>query len=309
MGRVSRRSVVALVVAALAAAPAACSSERAPAPPAAARPQGSSLPPAASIPAAPGTTPATATPSATRAPARAFAVGTGKLTLRRGADRPLPTSLWYPKGDGPFPLIVFSHGLTARPADYAALVIPWARAGFVVAAPAYPHTSAGAKDFNVLDVLNQPTDASYVLTQTLAKLGDLVDPKRVAAAGHSAGAVTTLGLFSSNRDERLRAGVVLAGRQVLGSPFAGPQAPMLFVHGTRDPTVAYADGQAAYDAVPWPKAFLTVKNGGHVATGAALDAVTATTVDFWRWTLYRDEAARARLDKDAGKAATLKSRL
>ena len=119
----------------------------------------------------------------TTAPKQTFAVGTRTLALRRGADRPLTTTVWVPRGDGPFPLILFSHGLGGKPSDYRELVTSWARAGFVVAAPAYPHTAASAAEFNVLDVLNQPADASYVITQTLAELGPLVDRSRVAAAG------------------------------------------------------------------------------------------------------------------------------
>ncbi|XVV11854.1 alpha/beta hydrolase family protein [Actinoplanes sp. CA-131856] len=226
--------------------------------------------------------------------------------MRRGPDRPLTTTVWAPQGDGPFPLILFSHGLTANPSSYADLLRSWARAGFVVAAPAYPHTSGESGELNVLDVLNQPADASYVITEVLAELTN-VDSERVAAAGHSAGGITTLGMFSNARDERLTAGVVLAGRQVLASPFTGPETPLLFVHGRRDKVVGYADGRAAYEAVPWPKALLSVTQGGHIATGAAFDVVAATTTDFWRWSLYGDAAARRRLKADAtrGGVATL----
>lgn len=269
------------------------------------------MPPAASIPSAPPppTTAPTTAPTATAsrssgpvpsgvAPGRSFEIESRTLRLRRGAGRPLTTTVWVPRGDGPFPLVLFSHGLNGTPADYRTLLTVWARAGFVVAAPAYPFTSGSAEQFNVLDVLNQPADASYVITQTLAAV-KTADPDRVAAGGHSAGGVTTLGLFSNARDERLRAGVVLAGRQVLPQPFTGPEAPMLFVHGRRDATVAYEEGRAAYDAVQWPKAFVSVTNGGHVAVGQALDVITATSTDFWRWTLYGDERARNRLKNDA----------
>ena len=238
-------------------------------------------------------------------------MGTRTFAFRRGADRPLPTTVWIPQGDGPFPLIVFSHGLGGKPADYRALLTAWARAGFVVAAPAYPHTSASAAEFTVLDVLNQPADASSVVTQTTAKLGRLVDQNRIAAAGHSAGGITTLGLFSGGRDERLRAGVVLSGRQIIAQPFTGAEAPLFFVHGRKDATVPYADGKAVFDAVDWPKALLSVTDGGHVATGRALDVIATTTTDFWRWSLYGDETARERLKKDAtnGGLATLTDRL
>ncbi len=292
MGRVfSRRTVVWLVALSVTATLSACSSEAPRAAP----------PTPISVPAT------TAAPKPGHAPTGNLPLGTRTLELHRGADRPLPTTLWYPRTGGPYPLIVFSHGLTARPADYTELLTTWARAGFVVAAPAFPHTSRGVPDFQVLDVINQPADAEYVITQVLTTLRSRIDPGRIAAAGHSAGGVTTIGMFTSNRDKRLVAGVVLAGRQVLTAPFTGPAAPLLFVHGKRDETVAYADGRAAYDAVTWPKAFLTVTRGGHTPAVRELSVVATTTTDFWRWSLYGDAAARKRLGPDAtkGHLATL----
>jgi dienelactone hydrolase len=254
-------------------------------------------------------------PAAGHAPATAFAVRRRQLALSRGADRPLPTTIWYPgSGAGPFPVIVFSHGLTSEPSAYAALLARWARAGFVVAAPSFPHTHYQAEDYRPLDVANQPADVSYVLGKILAlnaKTGDplhgRLDTSRVAAAGHSAGGITTIGLFTANRDERLVAAIVLAGEQVLPAPFRGPSAPMLFVHGKLDKTVPYANGVAAYQAVPWPKALMSVTAGGHVAITRDYGPVLETTTDFWRWSLYGDAAARARLTSDAtrGSAATL----
>jgi dienelactone hydrolase len=292
-GRMGRRTVALLIVAACAAgALSSCSAE----------PRR-----------VPATTPSSTAPSAvptkapaTKAPAKAFPVKTRKLQLSRGAERPLPTTVWYPAtGTGPFPVIVFSHGLTARPADYADFLKRWARAGFVVAAPAYPHTSAGVADFNVIDLLNQPADASYVLTQVLALNGKAGDPLRgrldrgqVAAAGHSGGGITTLGMLSGTHDDRLTAAVVLAGRQVLPGTFTGTAVPVLFVHGKLDRTVRYAEGLAAFRAVPWPKGMLTLPSAGHVVTsGAEFDLVADATTDFWRWRLYGDAAAGRRLER------------
>ncbi|GAB3157230.1 hypothetical protein GCM10027290_57410 [Micromonospora sonneratiae] len=270
---------------------------------------------------APATTGQPFTPPAGVAPARSSAVGVRELQLNRDGKRPLPTTVWYPAvgmaGETPqrsarvaagrFPVVVFSHGLTGRPADYAALLSRWAAAGFVVVAPTYPHTSKGAARFDVLDVINQPADASYVLTEVL-KLDRRDDPlnghlatDRVAAAGHSAGGVTTVGLFTARRDERLDAGIVLAGSALgVGTAFAGPTAPQLFVHGELDDVVSYASGKAAYDRVPWPKAMLSLPQGDHgqslLRTGnRAFDVVVDTTVDFLRWSLYGDPAAKGRL--------------
>jgi dienelactone hydrolase len=265
----------------------------------------------------PSEAPSTAAPTKTTgsAPTSTFSVAIRHISLSRGKDRPLPTTIWYPRsGDGPFPVIVFSHGLTSEPSAYSALLTRWARAGFVVAAPSFPHTHYRVSDYRPLDVVNQPADASYVLTKVLAlgsKSGDplagRLDTKHVAAAGHSAGGITTIGMFTGKRDARLVAGIVLAGRQVLPTPFTGPAASILFVHGKLDRTVPYQDGLAAYRAVPWPKALMSVTKGGHVTISKGFEPVLDTTTDFWRWSLYGDPAAKARLKADAtaGGTATL----
>ncbi|MET8150376.1 alpha/beta hydrolase family protein [Actinoplanes sp. NPDC049668] len=295
------RRTVALLIAV--AALTSCSAESVP-PPAGTAPT--------TIASAAAETPATGAPAASataaaagKAPSGTLPVKVRKLRLSRGADRPLPTTVWYPAtGKGPFPVIVFSHGLTARPGDYERLLTRWAGAGFVVAAPAYPHTSAGVAEFNAIDVINQPADASHVLTKVLAldtRAGDALrgrlDEAHVAAAGHSAGGITTIGMLTGDRDDRLDAAAVLAARQVLPVPFSGPPVSVLFVHGKLDRTIRYADGLAAFEAVPWPKAMLTIPNGGHVTTdGGDFNVVATATTDFWRWSLYGDPAAKRRLE-------------
>ncbi|SCE92075.1 Alpha/beta hydrolase family protein [Micromonospora chokoriensis] len=271
------------------------------------------------------TTVATPTPqvAAGSAPKNTFAVGVRQLKLNRDG-RALPTTLWYPAAgqsggaakrsatvaEGRFPVVMFSHGLGGRPDDYAKLLTRWAAAGFVVAAPTFPHTSKGA-DNNVLDVLNQPADVSYALDQVLAldsAAGDALrgrlDGERVAAAGHSAGGVTTIGLFTTGRDDRLDAGVVFAGTALgVGTAFAGAAAPQLFVHGELDEVVEYAAGKAAYDKVPWPKAMLSLPKGDHgralLGDSATLRLVSDTSVEFLRWSLYGDPEAKKRISTDA----------
>ncbi|MEU2610371.1 chlorophyllase [Micromonospora sp. NPDC007271] len=291
-------------------------------------------------PAAPSASPKTSAPAprvpAGHAPTESFAVGVRQLKLNRDGDRALPVTVWYPASgaaggapersaaaaDGRFPVVMFSHGLGARPEDYQLLLSRWAAAGFVVAAPRFPHTGAGG-DGNVLDVLNQPADVSYALTRVLAldekpddPLHGRLDTDRVAAAGHSAGGVTTIGLFTAGRDDRLDAGIVFAGTALgVGTAFAGAAAPQLFVHGQADEVVDYAAGKAVYDAVPWPKAMLSLPKGDHgralLSDGGTLRVVADTTVEFLRWTLYGDAAARQRLPADAtrGGLATLDNHL
>jgi dienelactone hydrolase len=269
-------------------------------------------------------------PPAGSAPVGPYAVGRRVLSFSRGADRPLPTTVWYPAAgaapgrpapvdgatpaSGRFPVVLFSHGLTAQPGDYAPMLARWAQAGFVVAGPAYPHTSYGVAGFDALDIVNQPADASAVLDSLLAlggPLGTVVDPDRLAAAGHSAGGITTVGLFSARRDERLRAGVVMAGTDFQSTPFAGPPAALLFVHGRRDTTVTYRAGHAVFAAVPWSRAMLSITGGGHVTGAGDFEATTGTSTEFLRWALYGDAAAKARMPAAAavGDTATLESDL
>jgi fermentation-respiration switch protein FrsA (DUF1100 family) len=260
------------------------------------------------------------TPPAGHAPTSSFAIEERQLLFSRGRTRPLPTTVWAPvtTNAGPFPLILFSHGLTSEPAAYAPLLTAWAKAGFVVAAPAYPHTSRGVAHLDPLDITNQPADASYVISRMIAlngkagdELKDRIDTSRIAAAGHSAGGITTVGMLTGSRDDRLDAGIVLAGERVLNVPFSGPAAPVLFAHGKLDKTVSYANGLAAFRAVPWSRAMLTVTKGGHTMVAHDLGQIVTTTTDFLRWSLYGDPAAKSRLRADAtkGGAATFTDQL
>jgi fermentation-respiration switch protein FrsA (DUF1100 family) len=230
------------------------------------------------------------------APTTTFGVASRTFTFVRSSDRVIRTTVWYPtKGrggagatvaSGRFPVVVFSHGLTAMPTDYRDLVARWASAGFIVVGPAYPHTSRGVKQFEVLDVVNQPADASFALSQVLAH-------------------------------DRLDAGIVLAGNGLgMGSTYAGSPAALLFIHGDKDPITPYSLGLSAFDAAPttWPKAFLTLSGQGHIdpylrRERSSFRVVAAITTDFLRWTLYGDSAAKARLAGDAKGAGRLDSRL
>ncbi len=266
-------------------------------------------------------------PRAGSAPTQSFAVGRRDFTFAR-ADRRLPVRAWYPAvgvpggepadaatpATGRFPLVLFSHGLTSQPDDFAPMLTRWAQAGFVVIGPTYPHTSYGAAGYDPLDVLNQPADASAVLTQFLAQADPLVqqvEPNRVAAAGHSGGGITTAGLFSSARDPRLTAGIIIAGTDFTGAPFAGPGAAMLMIHGRNDTTVRYAAGHTVFRAIPWSRAMLTITDGDHVTGADSFETVTGTTTEFLRWSLYGDAAAKARIPGAAAVngVATLESQL
>jgi dienelactone hydrolase len=270
-------------------------------------------------PTGPGGTAAPTARATDPTPAGRFAIGVRTVLFSRGADRPLPTTVWYPAAGkraggthrdapvavGRFPIVLFSHGLNGLPARYAALNAAWAAAGFVVAAPTYPHTHAGTAHFDRRDIAQQPADATAVIDGLRAldenpadPLAGRIDGDRVAAVGHSAGGYTTTGLFTAGHDARLRSAVVIAGWQATGA-FDGPPATMLFIHGSADHVIPAAIGRAAYDQVPWSKFFLLLQRRWHsdyLRPGQpGYRLVRDTVLDFLRWTLNGDETAHRRL--------------
>jgi dienelactone hydrolase len=248
--------------------------------------------------------------------------------------RALPTTIFYPATGrsggglvsgarpdtafGPYPLIVFAPGFGTTPdlSPYPALLARWASAGYVVAAPVFPFTSSNSPGGpNLGDFANQPADLRAVIDGVLADsrshgtpVAGMVDPHHIAAAGHSLGGVTVLGLVADTccRDRRVAAAVVMSGDAIAfptGRRDLGSAPPLLFVHGNADPTVPYVSSVDAFNAARGPKGLLTVLGGDHGApvdpTGRAFSSVAATTTDFFDGYLKHDGAALARLAADA----------
>jgi dienelactone hydrolase len=178
--------------------------------------------------------------------------------------------------DGPFPLVVFGHGFDVTPATYARLLHSWAQAGYVVAAPTFPGENPAAPGGpNESDIVNEPGDMSFVITQMLAAnagsgpLSQLIDPSLIAVAGHSDGAEVALAVAYDPRfrDRRVRAAIVLSGAEIeakgnLKFPIGGP--PLLATEGTADkvnlPTYPYHFFKAARP----PKYLLRLLGAGHL---------------------------------------------
>jgi fermentation-respiration switch protein FrsA (DUF1100 family) len=176
---------------------------------------------------------------------------------------------------GPFPLIVFAHGFNSSPAVYAGLMHAWASAGYVVAAPSFPLTTmAGPLDEN--DVVNQPGDLSFVITSVInlshspgTALSRLIDASHIAAAGHSDGGETVMGIAANSccLDRRLSAAIELSGAELTypgGSYFPGHTPPLLAVQGDQDPINNYSNGVQIYNDAPAPKYFLTLIGARHL---------------------------------------------
>ncbi len=226
------------------------------------------------------------------------------------------------KAAGPFPLIVFAHGLGGTPQGYITLLTDWASEGFVVAAPLFPLSNGnvpGGPDAG--DVVNQPEDMSYVINSVLddsllpsGSLSGLVNPKEIGAAGHSNGAVTTLGLVANTccLDSRVKAAIVMAGTTEGFPPghydFA-KSPPLLLVHGTADQLIPYRSAPLIYNEARGPKALLTLEGGSHDAAAGqdprSGSTVIRTTTDFFEAYLSGNRQAASRLSTD-GQSPTTK---
>jgi dienelactone hydrolase len=244
-------------------------------------------------------------------------------------SRTLPTAIYYPaqgpptdlpvenapidKKHGPYPLIIFTHGLYARGIFYADVLKAWASAGYVVAAPDYPRSNqdaVGGVSFGggVADTKNQPADASFVIDQVLKDkhLGKIIDAKRIGASGHSLGGVTTYGLAYSAccRDKRIKAALPMSGFGGLVEPIENyvwdGQPPLLALHGNSDRTVPYVSDVNTLAWAKPPKFLITFIGAGHITPFLGGDteqamALKQSTVDFLDRYLKGDKSALEKL--------------
>lgn len=192
--------------------------------------------------------------------------------------RPLTTIVRYPRLTGrPLPLIVFGHGFAVTPRPYRALLAAWARAGYVVAAPVFPLENADAPGGpNEADLVNQPRDMRFVITQLLrtsaAASGPLrgrIDPHAVAVSGQSDGGETALAAAYDGRfaDPRVHAAVILSGARIPGLGrflFPGHSPPLLATQGTADTINPPSFTHDFFDAAPRPKFLLNLLGAGHL---------------------------------------------
>jgi predicted dienelactone hydrolase len=226
-----------------------------------------------------------------------------------GASRPLPTTVWFPATQGagglvadraqaPYPLLVFSQGYDISVSAFQALIDAWASAGFVVAAPVYPHTDPSdpaALDEN--DIVNHPADLRFVITEVLGQsqqqataLSGLIDAGAVGVVGQSDGGDVSLAVAAGSccQDARVKAAAILSGAELAsfgGSYFTGRAVPMLVVQGTADTVNPPGCSVQIYDAAPAPKYYLDLLGAGHappyVDGGPDQQVIAEVTTDFF----------------------------
>ena len=165
----------------------------------------------------------------------------------------------FPNGDGPFPLVVFSHGNGCTSAGYGPVTEYWAAQGYVVIEPTHLDSrTLGPTDFSKMREISDSRveDLSFILDSLddiAAKIPNLagkMDAEHVASGGHSMGSATALsasGLHAINADGSIRAGddrfdvaVLLSGPGPMDSipddAWGEYRTPTIVTTGTNDYT-------------------------------------------------------------------------
>lgn len=231
--------------------------------------------------------------------------------------RAIPTDVYVPGGDGPFPLIVHNHGLDGSSAKFSQLLGDWATAGYIVVAPNFPLTNddTPAETRSIGDFVNQPADVSFVLDRVLDRadgdgpLAGKVATDRMGVSGLSLGGGSTYPLVFHPccRDERFRSAILMSAMELPFTPgeydWTRPFPVMVF-SGTADLAVNYAQQQAIVAKLPGPTWAVTLEGGLHAQPfenppSPHDEVVTTTSTDFWAATLRDDAEAEARLQADA----------
>jgi len=197
-------------------------------------------------------------------------------------DRDVPAKIYYPTdGKGPWPVIIYSHGLGGSRDGYEYLGRHWASHGYVsvhvqhlgsdTAVWKGKKAPLAAMRSAVADVSNaavRPGDVAFAIDQVArmnagdGSLAGRVDLDRVGMAGHSFGAWTTLAVagqvFAGQRpryrDERVKAAIAMS------APAAPPRQrsrayrqiriPVLHMTGTLDDSII-RDTQADERRIPF----------------------------------------------------------
>jgi len=282
----------------------------------------------------------TTTPAGTPGdlPAAPYQVGSTSLGFTDGTAS-LPTTILYPatsagsgarplRPSGGWPLIVFSQGYAVAPDDYSRLLHSWAEAGYVVAAPSYPHTTPGQPGgLAEYYIIYHPAELRVVvedLSDLGGKLAGVVDPSRIGLVGQSDGGDVTDAAVNDTtwRIPGISAAVILSGAELTsfgGTYQPNPSVPLLVTQGDADTVNAPACSEQIYDAQTGTRYYLDLLGADHLSpyldpsdlsdfpgepqanAAAYRKVVRAVTLTFWQ----RYLAGRTTTDRNIIAAGTV----
>jgi predicted dienelactone hydrolase len=261
------------------------------------------------------------TSTASTAPHGPFEVTTVDRTLT-GATPHLFVRVWSPDDGGKRTrnLIVLAHGLNGEPDKFDGLSSSWAKAGYVVAAPRFPGSSATGGG-QVAGFTDQPAEVRSVIDQLTADESLRLDPDHVAVAGLSLGGSTIYALTTDPccMDPRIDAAAIFDGVRpgAFGkAALVSNEVPVLIIHCDHDPVLPYeahaVQGFARMQAPAW---LVTMPCAEHPQPyedePSAFDPlVEQVTLDLWRSAFGPDPAAAAEITTDvqADGRATVQSK-
>lgn len=133
-----------------------------------------------------------------------FEVGAAETVTLKTDDpeRDTLVRLAYPIGEGPFPLILFSHGTFSSKDMYGPVIDHWASHGYVVALPNHVDSDFGRMPTGYDDmsdiVMSRAADLSHVLNSLdrieaqVPDIANKIDREHLIAAGHSIGSYVAM---------------------------------------------------------------------------------------------------------------------
>ena len=265
----------------------------------------------------------------------------------------LPLRITYPVEKKKFPLIVWCHGAMGSKNNYQPLVEYWASHGYVVIQPTFGDSISMMSDEekkkvkSILLLLNSPrvigqwddraqdvtflVDSLGLLENRIPGLEGKIDHKKLAIAGHSFGAHTTMlicglelfnplvGESANFTDDRFSAAVMISpqglGKTITKNSYEKMEIPSLMITGDNDGSPMKGKEQKngtwrkeAFDLVPpGDKYLLWVKDAYHGFGGISgkisfagsgpmaqdqVSIVKTTTLAFFDAYLKQNQAAK-----------------
>jgi predicted dienelactone hydrolase len=214
-------------------------------------------------------------------------------------QRAVPARVFVPEqGNGPHPVVIFSHGLGGSRLSYSQLGRHWASLGFVAVhlqhagsdraiwtASGWAVLSALKTAASTDNAIDRARDVSFAIDQLGQELSlsSKIDLERIAVAGHSFGANTALlcagaqfkvdGKMQAFGDPRIKAAIILSPPSVPANQdpiyvYNPIRIPTLHLTGTRDDTpipglsTMANQRSEAFDSMVATPRYLAVYEGG-----------------------------------------------